>query len=240
MTIENLQKNVLPLLSNSKPTSIKFLANKLFVSESTARRYANELFKSGLVIRTHGGIIPCAKANADNLSVYERFLSKNEVKDVIAKKASEYVKDGYTIFLDSSSTVFHIVPYLAQKNNLTVVTSSLKTATALVELNIKTLCLGGEISSNLSTNSAYALSLIEKINADLFLFSCDAIDEKGNISDNSFDECVLRCKFLQNSKFSILLLDSEKLNKRCKYNLCDSVQVDKIISNNLESVVELK
>lgn len=241
MTIEYIERNVLPLLSSNKATSIKFIANKLYVSESTARRYLNELARAGLIIRTHGGCMPSAKGNDDNLPMYIRFSSENSIKNNIARKASEFINDGDTVFLDSSSTVFHLIPYLRSKNNLTIVTSGIKTAMSLAELNIKTMCLGGLINqSNLSTNSAYAINLIKQINADIFFFSCDAVNDSGIVSDNSFDECVIRKEFINNSKFKILLVDNSKFNKTCKYNLCTYNEIDKIISNDENDVIFIK
>ncbi len=238
---ESIENKVLSILSNSKPTSIKFIAQKLYISESTARRYVNALAKNGLVIRTHGGCVPCAKAYDNNSPVFLRFDSGNEIKSEIAKCAMQFVKDGDTIFLDSSSTVYHLIPFLRNKNNLTVVTSGLKTATSLAEHNVKTICLGGLVSyKNLSANSTYAIELIRSINADVFFFSSDGIDEDGNITDNSFEECVLRKAFIKQAKFKVLLIDDSKLLVKCKYNLCSINEIDKVISNNQQEIISLK
>ncbi len=238
---ESIEDKVLSILSSSKPTSIKFIAKKLFISESTARRYVNTLAKNELVLRTHGGCVPCAKVYENNLPAYFRHSNDNEAKILIAKHAQTLIKDGDTLFLDSSSTVYNLVPYLRTKNNLTVITSGLKTATLLVENNIKTYCLGGFINyNNLSANSAYALELIKRINADLFFFSCDGMDHDGNVCDNSFEECLLRREFMKQSKSSILLIDESKINKPCKYNLCTADEINVIISNNGKNVLYIK
>ena len=237
---DSIENKVISILSSSKPTSIKFIAKKLFISESTARRYVNALAKNELVIRTHGGCVPCAKVYENNLPSYFRLTSDNEAKNLIAKHAQTLIKDGDTLFLDSSSTVYNLASYLRTKNNLTVITSGLKTATLLVENNIKTYCLGGLVNyNNLSTNSAYALEFIKNINADLFFFSCDGLNSDGYVCDNSFDECVLRKEFMKQAKTSVLLIDESKINKLCKYNLCPTEKVDIIISNKDEKVVYL-
>ena len=46
-------------------------------------------------------------------------------KKEIARRAAEFVNHGDTIFLDSGSTTLQMIPYLAEKKNITVVTYSI-------------------------------------------------------------------------------------------------------------------
>ena len=240
MSIELKEENLLSLLSPNVATPIRVIAKKLYVSEPTARRYVNALAKKGSVIRTHGGCMPNAVAFDRNTPMYIRFASENAIKKKIAERAAEFIPADATIFLDSSSTVFQILPFLRFKQNLIVVTSSIKTAMALSEMGIKTMCLGGFINNaNLSMNSAFAMESVRQINADIFFFSCDALSKEGELTDNSYEECLLRKEFIKHSKKSVLLLDSTKLGKKCKYNLGTIKDVDCCISNEGEKIVVL-
>ena len=233
MTDGRKEERLLSALSQNGATSIREIASRLYVSEATARRYVNELARSGKVIRTHGGCIPSAAAFDNNTPMYVRFSSETEDKAKIAARAASLIEEGATVFLDSSSTAYRILPYIQKKQNVTVVTSGIKTAAAAASFNIRTVCLGGFIDShNLSLNSALAISQIRQINGDIFFFSCDALSDEGELSDNSYEECILRREFIKYSKKSILLIDSTKLGKKCRYNLCSLRDLDGFITPN--------
>ena len=113
------------------------------------------------------------------------------------------------------------------KSDITVITSGLKTAMALSECNIKTVILGGPVhSANLSSNSALAMQMIAHYNADVFFFSCDGLSAEGEITDNSFEECLLRREFMKRADKNVLLIDPTKRNKKFKYNLCTLEEID--------------
>ena len=239
MSVDKIEQKLISLLSPGTPTSVKQLAQRLYVSESTARRYLNALAQKGLVIRTHGGCLPSSALLDQNTPMYIRFSSGHEEKDRIAQKAASLIPPLATVFLDSSSTAFHMIPYLSSKQDITVITSGLKTAAALSERNIKTVVLGGPVNpSNLSTNSALAMQLIGQYNADFFFFSCDGLSTEGELTDNSFDECLLRREFMKHAKVKALLIDSAKRGERFKYNLCLLDQIDFCITvENGEAVL---
>jgi len=231
MSTEIREEKILELLSPNASTSIKDIAKKLYVSEPTARRYVNELARRGLVIRTHGGCMPSAAAFDGNTPMHLRFSSGSEEKRELAERAAALVPDHATLFLDSSSTAFFTVPYLAEKKGLTVITSGVKTALALAEHGIKTMCIGGFIDPhNLSSNSAYAIEGVRRVNADFFFFSCDALSDDGELSDNSFEESLLRREFMARSRVRVLMLDSSKLGKKCRYTLGTLADVEHFIS----------
>jgi DeoR/GlpR family transcriptional regulator of sugar metabolism len=151
----------------------------------------------------------------------------SEEKSIIAKNASQLIKDGDIIFLDSSSSAFHLLPHLKKFHNITVCTNGLKTAVTLGEMNIKTICLGGDVSSyNLSCSGHEGLDMIRNFRADILFFSCDALNGDGLLSDNSREASYIRREFIKNSKVKVLLVDGSKLNKQCWHNLCSLNEID--------------
>ncbi len=228
------EEKLLELLTPEASTPIAEIAGRLYVSESTARRYVNELAKKGRVIRTHGGCMLSAAPDG-NTPMYIRFSAGQADKKIIAEAAAEMIPDHATVFLDSSSTAFHMLPFLREKKGLTVVTSGLKTALALAEMNIRTMCIGGFIDPhNLSANSGFALEAVRQINADLFFFSCDALSDDGELTDNSYEESLLRREFMKYSAKKVLLIDGSKLHKKCRYNLGTLREIDRVICPELD------
>ena len=131
MSLNEREQSVLDLLSSNTVVSVGTIAKKLFVSEPTARRYLSALAEKGLVIRTHGGVIINNLSENRNMPLYLRLSAMTEDKKLIASSAAKLIRDGNVIFLDASSTAFHMLPYLEGFRELLVVTNSLKTAITL-------------------------------------------------------------------------------------------------------------
>lgn len=232
MSLSEQEKNLMDLLADNTVVAISTIAKKLFVSESTARRYLTALAEKGLVIRTHGGVILNNMSEHKNMPLYLRLSSMKENKKQIAASAAELIRNGDVIFLDSSSTSFHMLPYLETFRDLLVITNSLKTAITLTEMKIQTIALGGRITSaNFSCNSYETLEAVKNINADFFFFSCDALSDSGMLTDNSQAESVLRAQIMKFAKTNVLLIDHSKLHKTCWYNLCSFRDLDYCFCN---------
>lgn len=240
MSLDRMEQRLMELLSPNTATTIGQIAKSLYVSETTARRYVRQLAERGLVIRTHGGCMPSSVALGSNTPMYVRFSSGQEDKQRIAEHAARLIEDGSVIFLDSSSTAFHLVPLLRPEQGLTVITSGLKTAMALAERNIKVVCTGGGVNpANLSMHTAFAIQAVEQFNADLFFFSGDALSDAGEVTDNSYEECLLRRAFIRRADVSVLMLDPTKRGKRCRYNLCALADMDHCLTVDGGEVVDL-
>ena len=66
-----------------------------------------------------------------SLSIREQ--NSNRIKDDIVRRAAVIITEGCIVFMDDSSIVMQMVRFLHDKQNLTVITNSLKTATQLCE-----------------------------------------------------------------------------------------------------------
>ena len=154
----------------------------------------------------------------------------SNAKQIIARKAIEYINDGDVIFFDASSTVAHIIPCLKKFNDIIVVTNSPKTSMCLGEENIKNYCTGGLL---LAHSVAYVGNETEKfissINADVFFFSSRGYVEGGYITDSSIEESTVKKAMIKNADKVFYLCDSSKKNKKYMYNVCSTEDVTGII-----------
>ena len=75
--------------------------------------------------------------------------TRNEMqKHIIASIARPYIKDGMTIFMDSSSTVFALARNLSDISNLRIITNNLKIIWLLAERKGFTImCAGGNLDA---------------------------------------------------------------------------------------------
>lgn len=226
------EKLILKKILKDKRVTVKELAEYLYVSEPSIRRDLASLEKQNLIKRIHGGaIIESHSTSYLKIPFAIREMEDFDAKCIIAKKASELVKDGDVIMLDASSSAYAMIPYLAEKNNITVITCGIKALIQLGEYGINVCSTGGRLlPSCMSLVDSDAMRTISEYNADIVFFSCRGISPNGNITDFSIEENLVRRSMIEHSKKAVLLCASEKLNKTYMHNLCSINDIDHIIS----------
>lgn len=211
--------HILAMLSDDHAVAVRDMAQRLFVSEATIRRDLEALEKMGTVKRIYGGAVLVRQTNRD-VPLYMREGVHAEAKDTIGKKAAALVRENDVIFIDASTTAFHVIRYLPEHGNLVVITNGLKAAMALGERHIKTLCTGGTmIDNSYSFVGRHAESFIESMNADLMFFSCRGVSREGRMSDTSMEESQLRQVMFRHAKRKALLCASSKIGLEYFYTL---------------------
>ena len=159
--------------------------------------------------------------------------SKKEAEQLAAKKALELISDGDVIFLDASSSAYALVPYLATKSGLTVITGGLKSASRLCEYGIRTVCIGGllipEAGSMIGSD---AFSILDRYNADICFFSCRGLSYDGLLTDISPDEDHVRQHMIRRAKRSYLLCAGEKIGRLYYHNLAHISEITGVISES--------
>ena len=232
MIIGERHRRIVEELKKDPSISVSELATKLYVSEPTVRRDLTELHNKGIVTKIYGGAILNTAAAYREMPFFLRENGKSSTKSEMGKKASAFIQDGMVIMLDGSTSAFHIVPYLARFNNLTVITSGAKTAVALAEANVRTFCTGGEmIIHSYSYVGQQAEDFVRNVNADILFFSCHGLDEKGRMTDNAIEEANLRKVMFGQCDKRILLCDGSKFGKTCFYNMGTVKDIHGIISD---------
>lgn len=214
------QEQIMQILEKRKSISVTKLSQLLYVSQPTVRRDLRLLEEQGKVQRTHGGVV-LRKISDAEIPLMFREDQNNASKRIIAEKAARLIQNGDMIFLDASSTVSYMIPYLEKFRDIIVVTNSPKTSIRLGEKNIKNYCTGGQL---LMHSIAYVGSEAEKfianINANLFFFSSRGYTENGTITDSSEPEVVVKKAMLKNAEKSYYLCDTSKKGKKYAFNIC--------------------
>ena len=225
------QLEILKYLRLNQTVSVKKLTKLLFVSEATIRRDLVELEKEGLINKVYGGATIIFNSDKQ-IPLYAREKENNNAKRAICEQALQYVKDGQVIFIDGSSTSQILARYLFNFKNLIVITNGLKIAEILGEYHIKTYCTGGLMIDNSYVFAGKdAENFINNYCADICFISCKGMDENGKFTDTSKDETELRKCFLKNSKKRIMLLTDNKIGKTYLHKLCQSTDLDVILTN---------
>ena len=225
------EKEILKLLLARKKITVNELSKLLFTSESSIRRDLVRLENQQLVKRIHGGaVIEENSISTHKIPFVMRELEQSDAKIKIAKQAIEYINDYDVIFLDASSSAYSLVPFLAVKNHLTVITSGTKTLVKLGEYGIKAISTGGELlPSCQSLVGEEAYRTIESFNANSVFFSCRGLSDDGFLTDISDSENNVRRKMIAHSKNAYLMCASNKLGQKYFHNLCTAKDISKVI-----------
>lgn len=225
------EREILKLLLAKKKITVSEISAKLFASESSVRRDLASLEKQQLVKRVHGGaVIEENSVSAMKIPFVLRELEESDAKVEMAKKAINLVNDYDVIFLDASSSVYNLVPFLAVKNHLTVITSGIKTLLRLGDYGIKAISTGGDLlPSCRSLVGEEAYRTILSYNANIAFFSCRGLSDDGYLTDISETENLVRRRLIEHSEKSYLMCASNKIGKKYFHNLCSAKDISGII-----------
>ena len=228
------QEEILDILNKNKSATVEELAQELFVSGATIRRDLRAMEKSGLIIRSHGGAMPF-KSNAEESAFALREQENINAKRTIANLAIRLVKNGDSVFVDSSSTVGYIIPLFNNFNYLSVITTGLRNAILLSQTNnVKIYITGGQIQNH--SNSIIGtdtMDYISRIHANITIVSCTGVDLTHGFTDSSIEQAKLKQQMRKNSDKVVMLCDSTKFNKTFLCKDFDFSDVDYLITDKL-------
>ena len=211
MILEKRLEIILDTLEKEEAVSNKILTDKLKVSESTLRRDLSYLQDMGKITRVHGGAI-LNNIAASEINFTDNQKSQLKEKSIIAKKASGIIKDATFIYLDAGSTCHEVIKFLNKSKDVTIVTNGLMHVDDLINKNIKTVLLEGEIKpSTKVTTGIRTLESISKYNFDLAFIGANGFDEKAYYTADP-NEAVIKSKAIENSTRAYILADRSKEN----------------------------
>jgi len=230
MNIER-EKQILEILLKEKRATVAQLAGALFISEPSVRRDLASLEKQNLIKRTHGGaVIEETALSKNKIPFLIREYEQSSAKIRIAQKAIDLVHDNDVVFLDASTSCYYLIPFLASKRNLTVITNGVKALAKLAEYDITTFSTGGAlVNSCLVLVGEEACQTIDSFRADVAFFSCRGVSEDGYLTDIAREENIVRKRMIQNSQKAYLLCATDKFGKAYYHNLCHKEDITGII-----------
>src|SRR6266700_7843594 len=154
LTIER-RMEIVKTINKHKTATVAEIVEWLGASPATVRRDLAWLDEQGLSTRTRGGATaidyPSQTILRRIIPAYEQRLNEYiEEKQSIGQCAAEHIHDGETIILDASTTNHYILPFLAKKRDLTVLTNSLYISKELMTISetnpsMTVICSGGTL-----------------------------------------------------------------------------------------------
>ncbi|MBR0600560.1 DeoR/GlpR family DNA-binding transcription regulator [Sinanaerobacter chloroacetimidivorans] len=199
------------------------------VSKNTIRRDLKEIIAEGNIKKIYGGVT--VKTNKELLPFSERNISNLEAKKKIACKASELIEDGDVIFIDSGTTTCHMMEYLKEKKNLTIITNNLEIIIrAIPHENIKIISLSGELDrETLSFTGDSATAVLNNYNISKAFMASAGVSVEGGITNSSTKEYEIKCMAVRRSRDVYLLVSREKFNHIAIMTYCGMDRLSAIV-----------
>ncbi len=208
------QTLIIQYVYKEKKAAVPELCELLGVSPATIRRDIEELDSTGLVKRTHGGIVLPDSTKLVPPVIQRRYL-QTEAKRQIGTSVARLIQDGETIFLGSGSTVLEVAENLKGRKKLTVITNSLPVSNILAEeKGIDVVVTGGFLrQSELSLIGHLVENSLSELRADRVIMSIDGIHLQHGLTNHDLAETItdrVICNFAPNL---IVAADRSKFNK---------------------------
>lgn len=227
--------HILDILREESAALVRDLAKRINVSESTIRRDLDELEAQGWVRRIHGGAILETQSQIEP-PFQLRQISHKEEKDLIGRAAAKLVRDGEVIFIDGGTTTQFIVPYLFDRQNLTVVTCGLNIAIALSgSKDISTIVVGGELhveSQSFAGPLALETLQIYGIRCDRAFISAGGVSAKHGVTNRILDRIPLKRKAMEISHQVAVVADGSKIGVVTLGHIAPIDSVHHLITDN--------
>lgn len=226
------QNNILKYLEKHRSATVEFLSKTFYASPSTIRRDLTTLENTGMVHRTHGGVIYDDKIK--ELSIYIRKNKNEDIKNRLAEEAIKHIPEFTTIYVDNSTTCLPLMKLLQLDKKVVVTNSVLNGTEAQNNYQLKLIFVGGEFDvSHMSTSGPEANEFLTNFHFDIMFQSCAFINKDGAY-ENEYSTAAHKKTARSLADFKVLIFDRSKLEHSAGCKCANLSDFDLIVCNITE------
>lgn len=210
---ERRQEQLLAYLARHRSAQVSELSGVFGVSMSTVRRDLQEMEERDLVRRVHGGaLLITDRAALKEPAIVLRTLEHADQKRRIGHAAADLVHDGATIIVTGGTTTEAMVPHLAARTGLTVVTNALNIAQGLTaHRHVDVVVLGGWLRHAESTLLGHLTTqALADLHADQIFYGTFGLDVANGLTGTSIREVQTDRALIAAARELIVLADHSK------------------------------
>jgi DeoR family transcriptional regulator of aga operon len=215
LLIEERRRRIRELLREEGRVTVEALAARFDISLVTIRADLSILESAGALTRTHGGALSLPDAD-QSLDVKQ--LQHRTEKQRIAAAATDLIRDGETLILDSGTTTAEIARRIRTLDlkSINVITNALNIAALLIDVPAVRLIVPGGIlrrESN-SLSGPMAETALATLRANRLYLGADAVDPQIGVMTPHLAEAELNAKMIGISQQVVVVADSSKFARR--------------------------
>ncbi|MET8555527.1 DeoR/GlpR family DNA-binding transcription regulator [Streptomyces sp. NPDC004959] len=212
--------------------SVQQITQLFGVSHMTVRRDIAELERQGLVFSVPGGVRIASPVQTEP-SYQTKTAVEQPQKQAMAARAAELVRDGMTVYLDAGTTLSAMVPLLARRESLTVVTNDFTTAGLLMASpHLDVIHVGGRVEpANRSSVGRLAARTLRQLALDLAFISTSSWDRLRGVTTPSELKVEVKEAAMECAGSSVLVAGSSKYGTFGKYRVAPLTSFDVVITD---------
>ncbi len=224
------QARIITILRQSGSLSIAEMATIAGVSAETIRRDAHQLAENGEVEKLHGAL--ALPHNMGETSYERRMREFAPAKIAIARAASQLVRDGDSLIIDTGTTTTFFARELRQRRNLTVITNSTEVARTLGDVGDNTVLLaGGKLQSDSGgTYGPTAVDFIARFRVKHAFLSISALDIMAGPMNAALEEAEFAAMAVTCATHRVILADSSKFGATSFARVCGYSDIEVIVT----------
>ncbi|MEU6510076.1 DeoR/GlpR family DNA-binding transcription regulator [Streptomyces sp. NPDC046942] len=241
MTSRTRHTQIVESLRTRGVASVRELAERLQVSESTIRRDLIELDRNGELVRTYGGAALAPRATVDATAhepeeeaPFDVVATRDQAsKEAMAEEAVKLVEDNSVVVLDIGTTPRAIARRLRGRP-VTVITSSLAVLDELRHDDaVRLVMLGGVLRRNYqSLVGSLTEHALRQVSADLLFLSCTGVRPSGHVVDNMAVEAPLKQAMIETAGRVVLVAAESKFPGSGSLRVCSLSDIDVLITTS--------
>jgi DeoR family transcriptional regulator of aga operon len=233
--VEERRQKILDLVEKQGRVTVDELVKRFAVSAVTVRGDLDTLYRSGAVIRSHGGALKRVGALQDTpIDVKETLHHGEKVR--IGHAAAQMIRDNETVMLDSGTTTAEVTRHIKflKLKSLTVITNALNIAMELANLShVRVIMIGGILRHmSYSLVGPHAEHTLRGLNADRLFLGVDGLDPEIGLSTPDVLEAQLNASMIRVSREVIVVADSSKFKRRSLSVIAKLDSVHKVITDD--------
>lgn len=220
-------------IREKKSVSLDALCSVFGISKNTVRRDINEIVARTNIKKTYGGV--SLQYNKIPPPFAERFTMDQDIKSRIGQRAASFVNSGDIIYVDSGTTTCHIIDYLQDKSDITVLTHSLDVINrAIPHHNIEIISLSGTLNrKTLSFTGQSTIDVLENCNISKAFMAANGITIANGATQSTSIEFAIKKTVVSRSDMIYLMVESRKFGAVSLLTYCKIEDIDAIITEKL-------
>ncbi|RHR21760.1 DeoR/GlpR transcriptional regulator [Clostridium sp. AF19-22AC] len=221
-------------IMQEKSVTLDALCEKFNVSKNTIRRDIDSLAEKGVIRKVYGGVTAVSASGlSPKLIPYEtRHFTLPEEKDKICRLASQYVKDGDIIYIDTGTTCLNMVDHISDRQ-CTILTNSLQVCLKAVPYpNLNIISLPGKLKrETLSYVGSEIVDYLKTYNIGKAFMACSGATIENGLTNATTEEYIVKKAVMENTGESYLLADHTKFGHFSLMTYAHLEDIDYIITD---------
>lgn len=230
------RQQIVAFVDEHQSSTVAELSRQFGVSAATVRRDLLQLDNLGLVERAHGGAVSRRARQQRGVPeppILGRAAVMTEEKRRIGRAAAAYVADGETIMIAGGTTTAHLIPQLAQRSGLTVVTNNLNVASLLAPMaHLTVIMIGGVLRhSELSCHGALTEEALQSVRVERLFIGSSAIRVDYGLSADDPAEVQTDRALFAAAREVIVLADHTKFDRTRTMRVAPMTRIARVITD---------